>query len=42
MVCRWRAGNWTAVIVALVVPISVSSNQHAPRVPVVTIEEAVR
>ena len=42
MLCRWKAGTWTAVIVGLLAAISVSSNHHEPRTPVVTIEEAAR
>jgi hypothetical protein len=41
MLCRWNARTWTAVIVALLAAISVSS-QHEPRTPIVTVEEAAR
>jgi hypothetical protein len=41
MLCQWKAGTWTAVIVALVVAISVA-NQPEPRTPIVTIEEVAQ
>jgi hypothetical protein len=42
MLCRWKPASMIAVIVALLAATSVSSNQHEPRTPIVTIEEAVR
>ena len=41
MLCRWKSSTLIAVIVAIVAATSVSSNQHHPRTPIVTIEEAL-
>lgn len=42
MPCRWKAGTWTAVIVAIVAAISAGPNRDEPQTPVVTIAEGVR
>ncbi len=42
MLRRWKAGTWTAVIVAIVAAVSAGANHHERRTPIVTIEEAVQ
>lgn len=42
MLCRWKAGTWTAVIVAIVVAIGAGQSHHEPRTAIVTFEEMVQ
>lgn len=42
MLRRWKAGTWTAVIVAIVVAMGAGQTHHEPRTAIVTFEETAQ